>query len=125
MKAVLVDHVAGLDVRDDQDVGEARDRRRDMLDPRRLGIHRGVEVERPVDDTADDLAAIRHLREDRSVEGGRHFGAHRFHAASTATFGRSMPMARAKPIAFWQMSRFWSVSGAMFSATSLRTKRRP
>ena len=45
-------------------------------------------------------------------------------AASTATFGRSMPSARAKPIAFWQMSRFWSVSGAMFSATSLMTKRR-
>ena len=45
-------------------------------------------------------------------------------AANTATFGRSMPSARAKPIAFWQMSRFWSVSGAMFSATSLRTKRR-
>jgi len=45
-------------------------------------------------------------------------------AANTATFGWPMPSARAKPIAFWQMSRFWSVSGAMFRATSLMTKRR-
>ena len=95
-----------------------------MLDPRGFGIHRGVQIERSIDDAADDLAPVGHLRQDRAVQRRRHLGRTVSTAASTATFGTSMPSARAKPIAFWQMSRFWSVSGAMLSATSLMTKRR-
>ena len=62
------------------------DRRCDMLDPRRLGIDRGVEVERPIDDTADDLAAIRHLREDGPIERGGHFRAHHLHRRQHGNF---------------------------------------
>ena len=39
-------------------------------------IHCGIEIERPVDDAADDLTAIGHLGQNRAVERGRHFGLH-------------------------------------------------
>ena len=77
-----------------------------MLDPCCLGIDRGIEVERPIDDAADDLSPVRHLGEDRPVERGWHFGAHRLHRRQHSHFRQAMPSARAKPIAFWQMSRF-------------------
>jgi hypothetical protein len=57
-----------------------------MLDPRCLFIHRGVEVERTVDDAADNLAALRHLRQDRTVERRGHFGAYRFHRCQNGNF---------------------------------------
>ena len=39
-------------------------------------VHRGIEIERPVDDAADDLPAIGHLGQNCAVERGRHFGLH-------------------------------------------------
>jgi len=86
-----------------------------VLGPRRCRVHRGIEVERPVDDAADDLTPIGHLARIAPSREAGIFVCTVSTAASTATFGSSMPSARAKPIAFWQMSRFSSVSGAIFS----------
>ncbi len=73
---LLGEHVAGLDVRHDQDVGAARDRRLDALGGRGVHVDRIVEGERSVEDAAADLPAIGHLAQRRRVERGLHVRIH-------------------------------------------------
>ncbi len=65
---LLGEHVAGLEVRNDENVGLAGDRGHDALGPRGLDRHRIVEAERAVEDAAGDLAAIGHLAQRRRVD---------------------------------------------------------
>jgi len=58
---LLGQHVAGIDVGDDEDVGLAGDRRDDPLGLCRLLRNGVIEGERRVEDAAGDLAAIGHL----------------------------------------------------------------
>lgn len=44
----------------------------------RLRIHGDIEVERPIDDSADYLPPIGHLGQRRGLHCGGHFGPHRF-----------------------------------------------
>src|SRR5262249_50563389 len=60
-REVLGQHVAGLEVWNNQDLGLACDGRLDALDPCRFGTDRVVEGERPIQLSAGDLAALRHL----------------------------------------------------------------
>ena len=73
---VLRQHVAGLEVGDDEDLAVAGDRAGDALDARRLGVDGVVEGERAFEQAAGDLAALGHLAEggglDRRGDLGRH-----------------------------------------------------
>ena len=69
---LLGEHVAALEVGNDQDVGGTGDFGDDALGARRGRGHGVVEGERPVDHGAGDLAAIGHLAQRRGVERGRH-----------------------------------------------------
>ena len=71
---LLVHHVAGFDVGRDEDIGLAGDRRLHAFDPRRLLVDGNVEIERTIDDAADDLPAVGHLGERSRVESGLHLG---------------------------------------------------
>ena len=74
---VLRQHVAGLEVGDDEDLGVAGDRAADALDPRGLGVDGVVEGERPLEQAAGDLAALGHLAEGRGLDGRGDLRRHR------------------------------------------------
>ncbi len=74
---VLGQHVAGFEIRHDEDLGAPRDRGLDALDLRRLGIDGVVEGERAVEDAAGDLAALGHLAERGRVDRRGDFRGHR------------------------------------------------
>ncbi len=65
---VLGQHVAGLEVGHDQDLGAACDRGVDALDLGRFGTDGIVEGERTVEDAVDDLPAFRHLAQRGGVD---------------------------------------------------------
>jgi hypothetical protein len=107
MKARSLYHVSGLDVRSDQDVRVDCDRRIDVLDLGSFGVDGGIRIEGPSTIPPTICRRSGHLGEDRAVQRRGHTGADGVStAASTATFGTGMPKARAKPISFWQISRF-------------------
>ena len=73
---ILGQHVAGLEVRHDQDLRPAGDLRTDALDPGRLRVDRVVERERTVEKAAGDLPAVRHLAERGRLDGRRDLRRH-------------------------------------------------
>ena len=75
----LGEHVARLEVRDDEDIGQSGDRRLDVLDLRRPEIDGVVERQRAVEDPAGDLAAVGHLAEGGGLDGRGHLGIHGLH----------------------------------------------
>ncbi|CAM2147852.1 hypothetical protein PT2222_10312 [Paraburkholderia tropica] len=76
---LLGEHVARFEVGHEQDVGVARDWRRDALDARGFGADRVVEGERAVEQAAGDLAAVGHLAERGGVDRRGHLVGDRFH----------------------------------------------
>ena len=95
----LVEHVAGLDVGQQQHVGDAGHRAGDPLVARRLDRERVVERERAVHDAALDLAAVGHLRQRRRVHRGRHLGIHRLDGGDGRDLGPldAEPVGQARP----------------------------
>ena len=71
---LLGQHVAGLEVRREQDVRIAGHLRLDALHPGGLLADRVVEGQRPVEQAALDLAAVGHLAQARRVDRRRHLG---------------------------------------------------
>jgi hypothetical protein len=65
---LIGEHVAGREIRHEENVGIAGHFRRDPLDPRRLLADRVVERQRTVKDASDDLSAIGHLAQGGGVE---------------------------------------------------------
>ena len=65
---LLGQHVAGLEIGHDQDVGLSRDLRDDPLLGRGRRADRVVEGQRPVEQAAGDLSAIGHLAQRRGIE---------------------------------------------------------
>ncbi len=61
------------------------------LHPRRLLVHRNVEIQRSVDDRADDLLAIRHFGERGRVHGRRHLRIHRLDGREDRDLGLCDP----------------------------------
>ena len=76
---VLGKHVPGFEIGHHEDLRAARNLGFDALDLCGLGIDGIVEGQRPIEDAAGDLPALRHLAQRRSVDGRRNFRAHRFH----------------------------------------------
>ena len=109
---LLGQHVAGLEVGHDEDVGLPGDRRDDALGLGGLLRDRIVEGQRAVEDAAGDLAAVGHLAQRGGIERGLDLlgnGLDRRqdrHAAAA-----SMPSACARSIAFCTMSRLSSSVG--------------
>ena len=58
---MLGEHIAGFEVRHDQDLSLSCDRRFDALDARGFGANGIVKGERPIHFTAGDLSAIGHF----------------------------------------------------------------
>ena len=70
---LLGQHVAGFDVRHDQDFGMAGHQRGDALGLGRLDVDGIVHGERTIDDAAPDLAALGHLGRARRRRASRGF----------------------------------------------------
>ena len=68
---ILRQHVAGLEVRHDQDLRPAGHLGFDALDPRGFGIDRVIEGKRSVENAAGDLPAVGHLAERGRFDGRR------------------------------------------------------
>ena len=76
----LGEHVAGLEIRNDEDIGLPGHRRLDLLDLRGTEIDGVVERQRPIEDPARDLPAVGHLAQSRGLDGRGHLrvdGLHR------------------------------------------------
>ena len=71
---ILRQHVAGLEVGNEQDLCPACDLGFDSLDPRRFHINGVVERQRSVEHAARDLPAIGHFAERRRLDRGRDLG---------------------------------------------------
>src|SRR5581483_10542036 len=74
---ILGQHVSGLEIRNDQDLGSAGNFGFDAFDSRCFEIDRVVESQRAINDTAADLAAIGHLAQRRRFDGGWDFWRYR------------------------------------------------
>ena len=106
---LLGQHVAGLEIGHEQDVGLPGHRRDDRLGARRFQRDRVVERERPVEHAAGDLAAIGHLAQRRRVERAEgSSGSPSPPPTGSRPSARAMPSTCARSIAFWQMSTFVS-----------------
>ena len=121
---LLRQHVARLEVGDDQDVGGARDLRDDALGARRGRGHRVVERERPVEDRAGDLAAVGHLASAAASSVAGMFGLIVSTAARIATRGFASPNACARSTALRMMSALSCSVGEMLIAASVMMKGR-
>jgi len=88
---LLGQHVAGLQIGDEQDVGIPGHWRLDALGGGRLGADCVVEGERSVEDAAADLAALGHLAQARSVDGGGNLAGHGLHRGKDRHFWRCEP----------------------------------
>jgi hypothetical protein len=102
---LLDQHVARLEVRNDENVRLAGDGRNNSLGSRRLQRNRTVEPERSIKYAADNLAAIGHLAQRRRIDRQRISGDTVSTAERIATRGAAMPNARTSSIAFCTISR--------------------
>jgi hypothetical protein len=84
---LLGEHVAALEIGDDEDVGLAGDGRDEVLDFGGLDADGGVKGQRAVEDAAGDLAAVGHLAEGGGVEGGLDLGVHGFDGRQQGNLG--------------------------------------
>ena len=71
---ILGEHIAGLEIGHDQDLGASGDRRMDPFDLRCIHVDGVVECQRPVEDAAGDLPAVGHLAQRGRVDGRRNLG---------------------------------------------------
>ena len=71
---ILGQHVAGLEIRHYQNLRPPRDLRFNSLDSRRFPVDGIVERQRPVEQSARDLSAVRHLAECGGLDRRRDLG---------------------------------------------------
>ena len=83
---LLRQHVSGLEIRDEQNVGIAGDPRDDALDPRRVFADGVVERQRPVQQPSLDLPALGHLAQRGGVQRRGHLRVDRFDSSQDRDF---------------------------------------
>ena len=84
---LLGQHVAGLQIGHDQNVGVARDLGHNALDFCRHWRHGVVKGQRAINQTAGNLAALGHFGQGGGVHGGAQFGRHGFQRRQNRHFG--------------------------------------
>ena len=88
---LLGQHVAGLQVGDQEHVGIAGDLGPDVLDLRGGLADRVVHRQRPVDEAAGDLAAVGHLAQGGGLQRGRDLGIDRLDRREDGDLGQGDP----------------------------------
>jgi hypothetical protein len=116
---LLGENVAGGEIGNDDDVGIAGDHRVDLLDACRFLADRVVEGQRAIEDGTGDLATVGHLAQRGGVGRADHARIDRLDGADDRHLGECDAEHRARSMAFWQMSRLVSRSGAMLIAASV------
>ena len=91
---ILCKHVAGLEIRHDQNLGATRNLGLDALDLCGLGADGVIESKRPVEDATGYLAALGHLAEGGRLDRGRNFRGHGFNGRKNRNSRRSEPHLR-------------------------------